>query len=74
MWPIAVLMLPPLFDEKSSFDTTSEPFEVQTFISKFPVEALVGTILPRFSRIDQRSFDDVPPQSVALESRVRPSL
>jgi hypothetical protein len=29
VWPIAVVMLPPLFDENSSFDTISEPFEVQ---------------------------------------------
>ena len=32
-------MLPPLFDEDSSFGTISEPFEVQTFVSdreRFP--------------------------------------
>jgi hypothetical protein len=58
-------MLPPLLDEDSSFGTISEPFEVQTFVSEFPVEAFVGTILPRFARIDQRSFDPglfQPPQ------------
>ena len=61
-WPIAVVILSPLFDEDSSFDTISEPFEVQTFVSEFPVEALVGTILPRFARIDQRSFEPgLPP-------------
>ena len=53
--------------------TISEPFEVQTFVSEFPVEALVGTILPRFARIDQRSFDPglfQPPQDgIAHELR-----
>jgi hypothetical protein len=53
--------------------TISEPFEVQTFASEFPVEALVGTILPRLAGIDQHRFNRglfQPPQDgIAHELR-----
>src|SRR5262249_62029383 len=53
---LVVLPTPP-FDQHLRVDSVLEPLHAEAFVSKFPVEALVRSILPRLARIDERRFD-----------------
>ena len=51
-----IVMLPPVFNNHSYFKSVSEPLHRQAFISKFSVEAFVGTVLPWLARIQSVRF------------------
>jgi hypothetical protein len=46
--------LPPLLNHDACLHTMTAPFQVETFIAQFAIEAFVRPILPRFPRIDIR--------------------
>ena len=52
MRPDLVVMSSPNLDQNLSLLAAAEPLEAEAFISKLVVETLVGSVLPRFPRID----------------------
>ena len=52
-----VVVPAPGLDDHPCFVARAEPFQTEAFIAQFPVEALVGAVLPRLARIDQRRLD-----------------
>ena len=51
MWPMFVIMLPPLLDYNLSLTSVAEPLQVQAFVSQLPIEALIQPVLPRLASI-----------------------
>lgn len=47
----------PILDHDLGFDAIPEPLNRQTLVPEFSVEAFVRSVLPRLTRIDQRSLD-----------------
>ena len=47
----------PSLDQNLGFLAASKPFQAQTFIAEFVIEALIGGILPRLARVDERRID-----------------
>ena len=56
MGPDAVVVLGPVLDHDPGFEAVPEPFDRQAFIAELAVEAFCCPVLPRLSRIDQRTF------------------
>src|SRR5215813_12327624 len=54
-----VVLPTPRFDQHLRVDSVLEPLHAEALVSKFPVEALVRSILPRLARIDERRFDSL---------------
>ena len=52
-----VVVASPSFDDHASLAQAAEPFDVQAFVAEPAVEALVGAVLPRLSRLDQCRAD-----------------
>jgi len=55
----SVVMPAPCLDENAGFAATAEPFEAQTFVTKFAIEGFVRAVLPRLARIDHRGVDAI---------------
>lgn len=53
MRPDLVVLTSPLLDVHAGFGTIAKPLHVEALVSKLPVEALVGTVLPRLARCDE---------------------
>src|SRR5262245_7491522 len=47
----------PASDNDHRLATAAEPLQAQAFVAEAAVEALVGTVLPRLAKIDQRGLD-----------------
>ena len=52
-----VVVSAPSFDDDARFSTTAEPFDRQALIAELAVEALIGAVLPRLARVDERRLD-----------------
>ena len=52
-----VAVTPPDFDHDAGFLSAAEPFERRALIAESSVEALVGPVLPRLSRIIECGVD-----------------
>ena len=52
-----VVMLAPSFNDDDRYAARTEPLDAQAFVAEFAVEALVGPVLPRLFRIDERRLD-----------------
>jgi hypothetical protein len=50
-------MAAPPLDAHLRLEAIAKPFQGQALGAALPVERLVGSILPRLSRIDERSLD-----------------
>ncbi|MDA0233275.1 MAG: hypothetical protein O3C69_07310 [Chloroflexi bacterium] len=50
-------MAAPDFDQHAGFLAAAEPFKRQARIAELALEALIVTVLPRFTRIDVRGED-----------------
>src|SRR5690606_8073008 len=62
MWPLSIVVLPPLLDELPGMAHRHEPMLVQAFISELAVEALDITILLRFAGLNEAQLQ---PHSVS---------
>src|SRR5262245_28180616 len=51
-----IVVLTPGLDDHLRLATAAEPLQAQTLVAEATVEALVGTVLPRLARIDQRGL------------------
>lgn len=47
----------PSLENNSGFGAIAKPFHAQAFVTEFPVEGLVGTVLPGFAPVHQRCLD-----------------
>ena len=54
---IAAVVQAPSFDEDDGFAARPEPFDARALIAEFAVEALIGSVLPGLSRVDERCLD-----------------
>jgi len=72
MRPHGIVVPTPSFDDDLRLASTAEPLQAQALVAEATVEALVGTVLPRLARIDQRGLDagDLQP----LEDRLADEL
>lgn len=49
-----VVVPTPCLDENVGFTAAAEPLQTETLVAQFAVERFVGSVLPRFSGIDDR--------------------
>ena len=52
-----IVVFAPRLDHHLRLGPRAEPFERQALVAKFAIEALRRSILPRFTRIDERRLD-----------------
>src|SRR5262249_41512248 len=64
-----VVLPTPRFDQHLRVDSVLEPLHAEAFVSKFPVEALVRSVLPRLAGIDQGRLDLLVSQPAQDRSR-----
>ena len=50
--PLFIILPPPLFNHDLGFSSMPKPFQVETFVTQFPVEAFVRPILPGLACLD----------------------
>jgi hypothetical protein len=55
--PGSVVIAAPRFDDNMGFGTRAKLSEQHALVAEFAVEALVGAVVSRLARIDQRSAD-----------------
>jgi hypothetical protein len=52
-----VVVLAPGFDKHLRLAPGAKPLDAETLVAEAPVERLVGAVLPRFTRVDDRGLD-----------------
>src|SRR5579872_6906993 len=57
MRPNLVVVTSVLLDDDLGIDSVPEPLHAQALVAELAVERLVGSVLPRFSRINVRGID-----------------
>ena len=57
MRPHGIVVPPPTLDDDLGFGARAEPFEAETFVAEFAVEAFADAILPGLAGLDQRGAD-----------------
>lgn len=57
MRPNSVVVATPPLDDHLRFASASKVLRVEAFITKLPVEAFIGAVLPGFTGVDERSAD-----------------
>jgi hypothetical protein len=67
-------LTPELFDQDLGIDSILKPLHRETSIAKFAVEGFIGSVLPRFSRIDAcvLMFDSFSQRNTAREINSEP--
>ena len=76
MWPHGIVVPAPDFDNHLRFTTTAEPLQAQAFVAEAAIEALVGTVLPGLTRVDQCRLDagDLEPLRHMAPAALAPSV
>ena len=74
VWPLGVVVFPPLLDQDLSLTQTVEDFAIEQFISHSPVEVFAISILPRRTWLDEcrLCIDSRDPLPNRLGDELRP--